>query len=113
MNAKTQETCEARVTGYLLTLALLCIAASGCRAAQTRGLNRNHNRVVKNLFKGAALAAIGRPGALQDLYHAMTAHGMRKELARVTLSRKLAAVTLHVWKTGERYDPSKLTKQTR
>ena len=36
MNAKAQETCEAPVTGYLLTLALLCIAASGCRAAQPR-----------------------------------------------------------------------------
>ena len=34
MNANAQETCEAPVTGYLLTLALLCIAASGCRAAQ-------------------------------------------------------------------------------
>lgn len=83
------------------------------RAAQTRGLNRNHNRVVKNVFKGAAQAAIGRAGALQDLYHTMVGHGMREELARVTLTRKLAAVTLHVWKTGERYDPTKLTKQTR
>ena len=83
------------------------------RAAQTRGLNRNHNRIVKNVFKGAAQSAIARPGALQDLYRGMIERGMREELARVTLARKLAAVTLHVWKTGEPYDPTKLTKQTR
>ena len=34
---------------------------------------------------------------------------MREELARVTLTRKLAALTLRLWKTGERYDPAKLT----
>lgn len=34
---------------------------------------------------------------------------MRPELARVTLARKLAALTLRLWKTGERYDPTKLT----
>jgi hypothetical protein len=39
----------------------------------------------------------------------MLTRGMRAELARVTLTRKLAAITLHVWKTGERYDPVKLT----
>jgi hypothetical protein len=79
----------------------------------TRGLNRNHNRVMKDLFKGAATAATGRPGPLQDFYHVMIARGMREELARVTLARKLAALTLRLWKTGERYDPAKLTMQPR
>ena len=51
------------------------------RAPMTRGLNRNHNRVMKDLFKGAATAATGRPGPLQDFYHAMIARGMREELA--------------------------------
>jgi transposase len=83
------------------------------RAPMTRGLNRNHNRVMKDLFKGAAAAATGRPGALQDLYQAMIGRGMREELARVTLARKLAALTLRLWKTGERYDPAKLTMQAR
>lgn len=83
------------------------------RAPLTRGLNRNHNRVVKDVFKGAATAATGRPGPLRDFYHAMIARGMRDELARVTLTRKLAALTLRLWKTGERYDPSKLTMQAR
>jgi hypothetical protein len=83
------------------------------RAPMTRGLNRNHNRVVKDVFKGAATAATGRPGPLQDLYKGMIARGMREELARVTLTRKLASLTLRLWKTGERYDPTKLTMQAR
>ena len=36
-------------------------------------------------------------------------HGMREEMARLTLARKLAALTLRLWKTGERYDATKLT----
>lgn len=83
------------------------------RAPMTRGLNRNHNPVVKDIFKGAATAATGQPGPLQDLYLEMIARGMREELARVTLTRKLAAVTLRLWKKGERYDPAKLTMQAR
>jgi transposase len=83
------------------------------RAPMTRGLNRNHNRLVKNIFKGAATAAAARPGPLQELYLEMIARGMREELARVTLTRKLAAITLRLWKTGEHYDPAKLTMQAR
>lgn len=65
--------------------------------------------MLNEVFKSAALAATVRPGPLQGLYHAMTERGMRPELARVTLARKLAALTLRLWKTGERYDPTKLT----
>ncbi len=83
------------------------------RAPMTRGLNRNHNRVLKDLFKGAATAAAARPGPLQEWYQGRIAGGMREELARVTLARKVAAVTLRLWKKGERYDPAKLTMQAR
>jgi transposase len=79
------------------------------RAPLTRGLNRNHNRVLKDVFKGAAIAAIGRPGPLQDLYRGMLSRGLREELARVTLARKLAVITLQLWKQGEPFDPAKLT----
>jgi len=83
------------------------------RAPLTRGLNQNHNRVLKDVFKGAATAATAKPGPLQDFYAGMVARGMREELARVTLTRKLAALTLRLWKTGERYDPTQLTRQAR
>jgi hypothetical protein len=81
------------------------------RKPMTRGLNRNHNRILKNVFKAAATAAAARTGPLGDLYRAMLQRGMREELARVTLTRKLAALTLRLWKTGEAYDPTRLTMQ--
>lgn len=81
------------------------------RQPLTRGLNENHNRIVKDVFKGAATAATVRPGALQDFYRGMLTRGMREELARVTLARKLAALTLRLWKKGEAYDPKRLTEQ--
>lgn len=83
------------------------------RAPMTRGLNRNYSRVLKSVLKGAATAAATRPGALKVFYQGMLSRGMREELARVTLTRKLAAITLHLWKTGELYDSDKLTLQAR
>ena len=79
----------------------------------TRGLNRNYNRELKDVFKGAATAATGRPGPLRDYYETRIDQGMREELARVTLTRKLVALTLRLWKKGESYDPAQLTKQAR
>jgi transposase len=83
------------------------------RPPMTRGLNRNHNRVLKDVFKGAATAATARPGPLQAFYHSVIARGTREELARLTLTRKLAALTLRLWKKGERYDPTRLTTPAR
>jgi hypothetical protein len=81
------------------------------RRVTTRGLNRNHNRMVKEVFKSAATAAATRAGPLQDWYNGLLARGMREELARVTLARKLAALTLRLWKTGAQYDAKQLTVQ--
>jgi len=81
------------------------------RKPLTRGLNKNHNRVLKDVFKSTATAALGRPGPLLDLYRGMVGPGMREEMARLTLARKIAALTLRLWKTGEIYDPSELTRQ--
>ncbi|MCW9078756.1 MAG: transposase [Gammaproteobacteria bacterium] len=83
------------------------------RQPLTRGLNRNHNPIVKEVFKGAAVAASAKPGPLQDFYHGMLERGMDEALARVTLARKLAAVTLRLWKRGEHFDPQRLTVQAR
>ena len=82
------------------------------RAPMTRGLNRNFNRVIKDVFKSAATAATGKPGPLQSWYHHLVAGGMDEALARVTLTRKLAAITLRLWKTGEHFDASHLTIPT-
>ncbi len=81
------------------------------RPPLTRGLNRNHNPLLKAVFKGAATAAASKPGPLQELFEASVARGVSPELAKVTLARKIASVTLSLWKKGERWDPKKLTMQ--
>ena len=76
-----------------------------------RGLNDNHNRDLKNLFKGAAISASTRPGPLHDFYVARIAKGMRPTMARLTLARKIAAITLTMWKKGVSFDPQQLSRQ--
>jgi transposase len=75
-----------------------------------RGLNRNHNHDLKNLLKGAAISAIERPGPLQDFYAALVEKGMRTSMARLTLARKIAAITLTMWKKGVSFDPKQLQR---
>ena len=43
---------------------------------------------------------------------ALVAKGIRPEMARLTLARKIAAITLIVWKKGERFDAKHLKPQT-
>jgi len=81
------------------------------KATVTRGLNRNHNPILKSVFKAAANAASAKPGPLCDLYNAALARGVREELAKLTLTRKIVSVALRLWKKGELWDPNKLTTQ--
>ncbi len=53
-----------------------------------RGLNRNCNHDLKNLFKGAAAVASSKPGPFQEFYTALVAKGMRPEMARLTLGKE-------------------------
>ena len=76
-----------------------------------RGLNLNHNHDLKNLFKGAATQAAATAGPFQNFYQACVARGMKPHLARLTLARKIAAITLLVWKKGERFDAEHLKQQ--
>jgi transposase len=77
----------------------------------TRGLNRNHNPILKSVFKGAANAATARTGPFRDFYEASLARGVKDDLAKVTLTRKIVSVALRLWKKGELFDPKKLTMQ--
>ena len=61
----------------------------------------NHNRDLKNLFKSAAVSASTRPGPLRDFYVARVEKGIRPTMARLTLARKLAAISLTIWKKEE------------
>ena len=64
------------------------------KPASIRGLNRNHNHDLKNLFKSAATVAAAKPGPFQEFYERLVAKGIRPEMARLTLARKIAAITL-------------------
>ena len=77
-----------------------------------RGLNRNHNHDLKNLFKSAATLAAAKAGPFQEFYQALVAKGIKPEMARLTLARKIAAITLLVWKKGVRFDAQHLKPQT-
>lgn len=76
-----------------------------------RGLNENHNHQLKNLFKATANAASGGRGPFHDFYAALLDTGMKPTMARLTLARKIAAITLSVWKKGARFDPEQLRRQ--
>jgi transposase len=76
-----------------------------------RGLNVNHNPDLKNIFKGAAIRAAAVPGPFQQFYAALVATGMKPTMARLTLARKIAAITLLVWKKGVRFDAEHLKQQ--
>jgi hypothetical protein len=67
-----------------------------------RGLNKDHNHDLKGLFKGVATMASVRPGPFQDFYQALLAKGMKPTMARLTLARKIAAITLTLWKIKEK-----------
>jgi hypothetical protein len=77
-----------------------------------RGLNENCNHDLKNLFKGAAIIASSKPGPLQEFYAALLAKGMRAEMERLTLARKIATIVLVLWKKGVCFDAHHLKPQT-
>ena len=76
-----------------------------------RGLNANHNHDLKNIFKGAAIRAAAVPGPFQDFYVALVARKIKPAMARLTLARKIAAITLIVWKKGVGFDAEHLKQQ--
>jgi transposase len=78
------------------------------RATQTRGVNMNYNRRLKEVFKSAATSACAR-GPYRPYFERLVASGMRREMARLTVARKLAATVLSVWKRGAAFDASRMT----
>ena len=44
-------------------------------------------------------------------YKRLLAAGTKPNLAKLTIARKLAAIALSMWKSKEKYDPTKHRKQ--
>ena len=78
---------------------------------QIRGLNQNHNHQMKEIFKSTAISATRCAGPFHDFYARLLAKGIEPEIARVTLARKIAAITLTIWKKGVRFDANRLNAQ--
>jgi transposase len=70
---------------------------------ETRGLNEDYNRRLKSVFKSAATHACSC-GVYKEYFEKLVAGGMRPEMARLSVARKLAAAVLAVWKKGESFD---------
>lgn len=72
----------------------------------TRGLNRNCNPFMKAIFKSAAKDAVAFHKEWTLYFDGLLARGLRAEIARVHTARKLAAISLTLWKRGGRYERS-------
>lgn len=74
---------------------------------QTRGLNPEYNRLLKSIFKGAATTVIhqSKPNPLRVHYERLLENGTKPNLAKVTIARKIASITLAMWKKEEVYRP--------
>jgi transposase len=81
------------------------------KQVSVRGLNRDCNHDLKNLFKSAATIASVKPGPFQEFYAALVAKGMRPEMARLTLARKIATIVWIVWKRGVSFEAQYLKPQ--
>ncbi len=79
---------------------------------QTRGLNRNYNHILKQIFKGAASTVIGRANdePLHNHYQHLLDSGTKPNLARLTIARQIASIVLSIWRSQEVYDPKKVSQ---
>jgi transposase len=80
---------------------------------QTRGLNRNRQPLLKNVFKGAAdtITRCMPKHPLALAYQERIAAGTKPNLAQITIARRVAGAVLAMWKHKEKYDPTKQQRQ--
>jgi len=62
---------------------------------------------LKQVFKSAATSG-SRRGPFKPIYEQLLAKGLKPDLAKLTLARRISAIALAMWKKGERFDPKKL-----
>ena len=79
------------------------------RPLRTRGLNKNFNRTLKTVFKGAAKTAIAKD-PFKQFYERLIEKKIRPEMALLTVARKISAITLAILKSGEEFDPKRVNK---
>lgn len=80
------------------------------QVARTAGLSKQANLTLKCLFKGAAQTVIQalHDDPLYRHYVRLLDAGTKPDLARLTIARRVAAITLSLWKNEEVYDPKRI-----
>jgi transposase len=78
-----------------------------------RGLSRQYNRSLKDVFKGAATTVITQTNKdpIYAVYERLIESGTKPNLAKVSLARAIAATVLRMWKDGEEYKPEYCSKR--
>ncbi len=66
---------------------------------------------MKEVFKGAAVNGIKR-GIFKQYYEGLLRNGMRVEMGRLQVARKIGAIVLAIWKRGEDFDHDRVIGQT-
>jgi hypothetical protein len=67
--------------------------------------------VMNSTGKFVMECVIETKGPFHDFYEHLLAQGRKPTMARLTLARKIAAITLIVWKKEVRFDASYLKSQ--
>ena len=68
------------------------------------------NRVLKDVFKGAATTVVTQGGddPLYQAYRELASNGTKPNLAKVTLARRIPGTVLRMWKDEEVYQPERV-----
>ena len=73
------------------------------RKNTTRGLNRDYSRILKRVYKSAALQATTHK-LFAPLYKSLLQNNLKPEMARLTLARKIASISLTLWKKEQKFN---------
>ena len=69
--------------------------------------NPRYSRQLKSVYKSGVLAAIGGNNPINDYYNSLIQDGYAQHNARQKACRRLAILSLGVFKSGKRYQPDR------
>ena len=98
---------------YLAKLPDATRAAAETLYAQYDAVEQIRRQAEKDVVAEAHRHPISRmleTDPLHQDYQRLTAAGTKPNLAKLTIARKIAAITLSMWKSKEKYDPTKYRK---
>ncbi len=74
------------------------------RKASTRGFNRDYSRILKRVYKSAALQATNHKLLKTNLSSPACTKDCNPAMARLTLARRLSSTSLTIWKKETKFD---------